>query len=602
MRFDRSNLRLSASSKLGAAARVSILGAALAVCALASLLPNSARAATSANAQSPLGMNLNAMNYYNPEQPFLNIFKTSGITRSTPNGWFTRDASMNETNEEAYLQLDSSGFPTSLKASSADANQRFTQVCTLLMNALGQSNGGTGLRYRSGQYDAIYTGQGTMTYGSDASLVSRSTGQDVFNVASPSANGVWLCITSTDPNGTGNYLRNIQVVKAEEASLLAAGNVFEPSFLSLMSNFRLLRAMQWLNTDLSPTPPGVWANRPQVTDAGWGSGNGVPYEVILQLCNAISADCWINIPHTANNAYISSLATLAHGILGTSQKVYVEFSNEVWNGIYPQYQYAVSQGQATWPSANTTAYEYNRNWYGMRVAQTCDLWKAAWGADAARVVCVMGAQGGSSYSATDALNCPLWTGSGNGPCSAHGIGAVAVSDYFGFFQPQSSWYSQSDGGLAATFSALTAALPALNSGNAAFVAALAPFNLPLVAYEGGQTLIGSGTQAENLFIAANRDPRMAGVYAQALSGWKASGAQMFVVFNDIYMPGPYGEWGALESFLDTVSPLSSAPPKWQALQNFISSTPCWWTGCSGSTTSSPPPAAVPMPPSNLAVH
>jgi len=44
------------------------------------------------------------------------------------------------------------------------------------------------------------------------------------------------------------------------------------------------------------------------------------------------------------------MATLVHGLLGSTQKVYVEYSNEVWNGSFSQYNYAVAQGKALWPT------------------------------------------------------------------------------------------------------------------------------------------------------------------------------------------------------------------------------------------------------------
>jgi hypothetical protein len=44
----------------------------------------------------------------------------------------------------------------------------------------------------------------------------------------------------------------------------------------------------------------------------------------------------------------------------------------------------------------------------------------------------------------------------------------------------------------------------------------------------------------------------------------------------------YGSWGALESIMQTTTPLGSASPKWQAIQNFISVTPCWRPNCSGT--------------------
>ena len=86
---------------------------------------------------------------------------------------------------------------------------------------------------------------------------------------------------------------------------------------------------------------------------------------------------------------------------------------------------------------------------------------------------------------------------------------------------------------------------------------------------------------------------MAAAYATAFKEWKANDGEIYVVFADIYAPGKFGVWGALESFMDTVSPLDKAPPKWQAIQNFISANPCWWPGCTGTIG---PAAATPTAP------
>jgi hypothetical protein len=573
-------------------------------------------AATPSNARAAVGMNLEPVNYYSAEQPFLNILKTTGITQSAI-GWSTNSSSGSETNEEQYLQLDSSGYPTTLKASSADSNQQFTQACSLFLRNLPGSNAGTGPGYRAGQYVALYDGQGTLSFNFDAKAVSSSAGQYVFNVATPTwGGGVWMCITSTDPNHTGNYLRNIRVVYSGDEASLNAGNVFSSSFLTLTQNFKVLRFMDWLETNNNP--PGDWNGRPQPTDAGWGTRNGVPFEAIFELCNAVNADCWVNVPHTADDNYITQLAMLAHSMLGTSQQLYIELSNEVWNSAFPQYQYAIQQGLALWPS-NTNAFTANRNWYGMRTAQMCDIVASVWGGDFSRVHCVLGAQAANSWTATEALSCPLWSGAGNAPCAAHHITDVAIAPYFGFSAP-ASWSSNSQStNLNLLFQELNQGgvvpggyaggeLKQQSDSEAAYVTALAPFKLPLIAYEGGQTFVsfpngvtnGSNNWLTNLYIAANRDPRMGAAYTQALNNWKSNGGHVYLPYNDIGAPSQYGEWGALESFMDTVSPLSSAPAKWQAIQNFLSGNACWWSACVGSIGGSVP--AVPKPPSNITVN
>ena len=575
----------------------------LAISALTVCAPDGVLGATPANAQSPLGMNLLQLSYYTAEQPFLNIFKTNAVSQSVPGGWVTHSDSTWDTHEEAYLDLDKDGYPKSLKVTAnATAPQAFNSVGVMLLRALPRANAGSGLQYRPGRYVVLYDGEGKLSYGFDASQVSSLPGRDTIDIARTSGGGIDLRITATDPKHTGNYIRNIRVVKAEEERLLSDGQIFRPGFLSLLQHFRVLRAVQWLNVDEEAGGRLTdWSSRPKETDAGWGSKKGVPVEVIVQLCNATGADCWLNIPHQASDEYISRMAILAHSKVGRGQNVYIEFSNEVWNPTYGQYEYAVKQGKATWPASGVTADDYNRNWYGMRTAQMCDIWKTVWGADAARVICVLAAQSGFPETATQSLICALWVGPGNGPCFKHNINAVAIAPYFGYAVP-AAWTSEPDGGLASLFASMkTQNDPSIPAGGwlatiarsvTAFRAALAAYKLPVIGYEGGQSFVGfpkhaDGSRLVNLYVAANRDPRMAEVYTSALKIWKANGGQLWVLFADIGAPDQYGEWGALESFLDTVDPLSKAPPKWQAIQNFIANTPCWWPGCAAQVAAEP---------------
>jgi hypothetical protein len=116
-----------------------------------------------------------------------------------------------------------------------------------------------------------------------------------------------------------------------------------------------------------------------------------------------------------------------------------------------------------------------------------------------------------------------------------------------------------------------------------FITKLAPYKLPLLAYEGGQSFANGATAAlNNLYMVANRDPRMGQAYARYFQQWKNGGGQLFIYFNDVGVGSQYGSWGALESIMQTTTAPGSAPPKWQAIQNFIAANPCWWPGCSGA--------------------
>jgi hypothetical protein len=595
-------MRFNSFSSYMAGLCASALGLSVIVCSILTLeiaISNDAQAATNLNSQSPLGINLGGVSYFSGELPMINIFHMDAQ-------WITHSGSTWDTNEEQYLNLDANGYPITLAAVNAPGAQQFNSVGVLLFRLVSTPNG----YYPAGKYVVLYDGQGTLTYAFDASLVSQSSGRDVINVAAPSAAGIDLRITATDPNHTGNYIRNIRVVKAENEAALNAGQVFNPTFLNLIQKFRVLRFMDWFATNGSTLSS--WSNRPLPSNAFWGTASGVPVEVAVQLANATSADAWLNVPHMADNNYITQMAALVHTSLGTTQKAYVELSNEVWNGQFAQYHYAVSQGQALWPTkpGGGGGFDWNRNWYGKRTAEMCDIWKSVWGSDGNRVICVLAAQAANSYTATESLTCPFWTS--GAPCSGHNINAVAIAPYFGTQGVPSAWTSQSDGGLNSLFQSLSSqndpSIPAGGDFNqtagweASYASALAPYKLPLIAYEGGQSFANGSTPAlTNLYTAANRDARMGAAYTTYLQQWKASGGQMFMIYNDVDAPGNFGVWGALESIMQTTSPLSSAPPKWQAIQNFIAANACWWSGCVG-TIGSTPPIATPMAPASLVVH
>src|SRR5262249_41737211 len=154
-------------------------------------------------------------------------------------------------------------------------------------------------------------------------------------------------------------------------------------------------------------------------------------------------------------------------------------------------------------------YEWNRNWYGMRTAQMCDIWRSAWGADADRLVCVLAAQAASTYDATDALKCSYWE---HAPCSNHKINAIAIAPYFGTRGVPPAWTSQADGGLGQLFQSLYAqndpSIPARGSlaqaaqWEVAYAAVAAAYRVPLIGYEGGQSFANGSAALNKLYIAA----------------------------------------------------------------------------------------------------
>jgi hypothetical protein len=113
------------------------------------------------------------------------------------------------------------------------------------------------------------------------------------------------------------------------------------------------------------------------------------------------------------------------------------------------------------------------------------------------------------------------------------------------------------------------------------------YGVPLIGYEFGQTFDANdpagNALGNTLIINANRDAKLGATYTTFLNWWAANvggtSTNMLYHFNDAYNAGRYA-WGALESTMQPISPLSSAPQKYQALMNYIGTT-AGGTGTSG---------------------
>jgi hypothetical protein len=512
---------------------------------------------------SPIGTNLSGVNYYSTEQPFLNLFKNGSL-------WVTGSYSRGvwDTAEQSKIALDVNGWPTSVTAGAGGQPVTYDHLGVLLQRGFGTPY------YPGGQYVVLYEGTGTILYSFDAlkNVALSAPGRDVIDVT-PGDNGIYVQIAATDPQHTGDYIRNIRVVQASYESLLAQGEIFSPTFVSRLKPFKMLRFMDWMQTN-SSTQSTV-ENRATPTKAFWGDEKGVPVEVMVALANKIGADAWFNMPHMATYDYCAQFAAYVHRTLGSTQKVYIEYSNETWNGIFSQAQYMATQGHIQWPSAPAD-FQTGRSFYGMRTAQMSDIWKNAWGADRARVVTVLGTQTGNYGVATLSLDAVLWVGNS---VRDH-VDALGITGYFGSPVP-AAWTSQPDGGLTNLF-------------NEALYGGIDPngypggdlqkyidwakankqiadnYGLRLVAYEGGSgyTDMTGNSALVALYINANVDARMRTLYSTFLSKWQqATGGAPFNQYNDIGKYSAYGSWGALQNLLYASS------PKYDALLKYIAAGP-----------------------------
>jgi chitodextrinase len=525
--------------------------------------PSTAASATTQNAStntSSLGTNLSAIRDWSQEWAFVDAFHAS-------RPWISGGGLNGTWDDGRALATDANGWVSSLLPNQVARSLLFWDL------------GGT---YPAGTYIVLYDGQGSLEYQGAATKTSGAPGRDVLQV-DPTRGGFLLNVTATT---AGNPLRNIRVIMpggicegdayrhAADASACVdpatyrsfeanyATIVFHPKFLASIRTYRLLRFMDW--GDTNDSAQSAWANRPKPTDARWSGGKGVPVEVMVDLANRLGVDPWFTMPHLADNDYITQYARLVAQTLRSDLKAHVEYSNEVWNGQFGQAAYASNRGLALGLAPD--AFTAQLFFYSKRSVEMFDLWSAEM-ANPARLVRVMASQAANSWISEQLLDYQ------NAKAKTD---ALAVAPYFG-----------PDLGTKSTTAALTldqlfttlqtVSLPeSIGWINSQRVVASAR-GLPLVAYEGGQHLTGVGGLENNaalntLFDNANRDARMGALYRTYLDAWKASGATLFVHYTGCDGYSKWGRWGSLE-YLE--QPRASAP-KFDALQTFIEQNPRWW--------------------------
>ncbi|NJO71740.1 MAG: hypothetical protein HC825_08805 [Oscillatoriales cyanobacterium RM1_1_9] len=307
---------------------------------------------------------------------------------------------------------------------------------------------------------------------------------------------------------------------------------------------------------------------------------------MVELANQTGIDPWFTLPHLATDEYIENFAQYVEDNLNPNLDIYIEYSNEVWNSGLNQTRYAQAQGSQQFPDAENLA-EATRYWYTQRTIEMAQIWDEVFGQNKDRVTGVVGTQVANDLLATQSLEYIESTGLSY---EEAGIDAIGVAPYFRLeLRDQSNvsaiegWVQQGqDFALDQLFKEITVGgvMPKGYPGGSlqrpidmvtSHLALTEPRGLDLIAYEGGQSVapLQRGGMENNkaladLFIAANRDPRMGDVYKQYLNTWdELTGDDLFVHFSDVSTYSKFGSWGSRESIYQESS------PKYDAIQQVI---------------------------------
>ncbi|QDP57211.1 MAG: hypothetical protein Unbinned7015contig1001_48 [Prokaryotic dsDNA virus sp.] len=478
-----------------------------------------------------VGVNLESVLDWHRQTPFVDAFKSS-------RPWISHQS---WTHPGGFVygggpppNLDADGWPQSLQPDQ-------------LLDAIVFAD--QGVNYPHGIYTIRYEGVGTVQprLGGNGTLtiLHQSPGLIRCDIRVPTSGYFTLRISSIQ-----QPIRNIRIYLP---GFDESDQVFHPDFVDSVKPFEVLRFMNWQRTNNSPVVS--WQDIPDTDYSTQALTAGVAPAYMAALCNLIDADMWVCVPHMADDQCVQNLAALLDSTLDPSLSIYVEYSNEVWNGIFDQNSYASTQGQALASTPWTAAWRF----YSQRSVQVFQLFQSSL-SSSRHLVRVLAGQSVNPWVGTQIMD---WQ-------NAHQhADAYAVAPYFGGSLGNSSTASMDIRELLYACDVSSQSTHQLRTAQNAIEAQQR--GLDLLAYEGGQHLVGVSTALNNqtltdLFIAANRHPAMRSLYYRDLLRWDTNGGGLFMAYRLTGQPSRFGSFGLLEY---QSQPRQTAY-KWMGIMDFIS--------------------------------
>lgn len=483
------------------------------------------------NPESPkpnpkIGMNFAGPFDYSSEMPFVDVFRYSRPWASqAPNQPWGKGPP---------LDLDENGWVKRLTPScSAEA-----PMCTI-----------EGGHYPSGIYTVLFDGKGTINFTGAAQVRIRQPGRLRVQVDARKG-GFFLVLRETDP---ADPVRNIRVIMPGHEATYEK-DPWNPEFLKLWKGVDCIRFMDFMLTNNSKIEK--WSDRPTMTTATF-SEKGIPLELLIDLANRLETNVWFCMPHKADDDFIQKFAEMVKEKLNPKSKIYIEYSNEVWNGMFSQNKHAAAKGR----EIRFLARPWEATWIytAHRSLEIFAIWEKVLGKE--RLIRVLPTQVVNTYISenilkykdaskkADALAIAPYISLNVGPKTKPSLDEVSrwsVDQLLDYVEKE--------------------ALPESKKWIGVNKKLADQYGLKLVAYEGGQHLSGIQGGENNqaltkLFHAANAHPRMGTIYEKHLEDWVSEGGDLFCNFSSMSVWTKWGSWGLLQ-YMDE-DPTKS--PKFQAV-------------------------------------
>jgi len=404
----------------------------------------------------------------------------------------------------------------------------------------------------SGNLQAVWQGSGNVNFRNQQNVtINKTLNTNVATFAfDASQNPLFIDVSSIDPNNYPREFSVIDVAKSREA-------LFNSNFLTAAQPFNVVRCLDLQKINNSNVVN--WSDNTQFNYYSWLRPSGVPIEVLVDIASSLQTNLWVQIPHQATDDYVQQFASYIKANFNyTKLKIYIEYSNEVWNPDFQQYYWVTQQAQNAGISRS--------QWLGQRNNDVFTIFKNTLGAN--NVIAVLG----SWIVNPDPVAiqyAPL-------------TDAVAIAPYL-YYYPQradldnavnAGWFNEPSYsvGLDAIFNQI---IPAIQTTITNQLVAWKTYlkqnypNLQLLCYEGGQSLVADSSihndpKLLKLFRLAQDDPRIGKAYKILFELLIQNNVSLFNQFNLLTpdtiaadgtnLGDKYGNWGLLNNYanLNTV--------------------------------------------------
>jgi len=486
-----------------------------------------------------IGTNIGGVKDYSSSWFFIDAYQMS-------REWLTRTVGGDEWDSgmRDEIPVDQNGWPTHVPFTASGTQHYVHTLLPTLVN---------------GEHTLIIYGTGEVEIDGVSFTATGGRNEFTYDVTNADPTEHTYVLLEVHESVVSDPINSIKFILPGFTEAQSDQDIFHPLFLESLQAFSTLRYMDMQQTNFQTVSS--WSERTPAYSYTQARSAGVSFEKLIALANIMQKNPWFCIPERADDNYIRQMAQLLRDEVDPDLKIYLEYSNEVWNGIFTAESYANQQGSAL---GYSLPYQH---FYAHRSGRIWEIFEEEF-SDDARFVRVIAGQSVNPWHEEQILD-----GLNDLSINPGGIKAEATSiaPYFG------TMFSTNDPvpTLNEIFNTIIPGAITYNIGDIeARRDMLETNNLILLAYEGGQHFVGIQGAENNdaltdRLLSANRDPRMYDAYIDYLTRIDNTGLMnTFAHYSHCSSWSKWGSWGALEY---QTQPLTEAP-KHRALLDFIAST------------------------------